>query len=163
MADMGSTPAKGAARLRLGVASALFLAWLGWLLYLAIGTGRVVVLSRPQFLVSPLWVIVHVEEADGRPRAEVTVREVAWSRQPRALAGTKIMIAGLSAHTDAHGWAGPGDYILPLTERQEGKKLTYRVTPLPLSPGFVPAQRDESRIYPVSDDTLAQLHALPRP
>lgn len=130
--------ANGAGKLRLGVAAALFIAWLGWLLYLAMVTRHAIVLSRPQFLVSPLWVIASVEEKDGRPAPEVVVREVAWSQKPSDLVGSKITIADVSSHTTALGWAGPGEYILPLSEAQDGKKA-YRITPLPASPGFTPA------------------------
>lgn len=126
----------GASKLRLGVAMVLFLAWLGWLLYLAIGTRDTVVLSRPQFLVSPLWVLARVDEKHGRPAAEVIVRDVVWSARNQDLAGKKIVVGDLPSFHAAVGWSGPGDYILPLSAAQAGKTVAYRVTPLPLSPGF---------------------------
>lgn len=134
----GAKGATGAGKLRLGVAATLFIAWLGWLLYLALGSRQVIVLSRPQFLVANLWIIADVVEKNGRPAAELTVRELVWSEKPRDLVGAAIVVADLPSHGPALGWSGPGRYILSLTEVREGKKPSYRVTPLPASPGFVP-------------------------
>src|SRR5262245_40293137 len=60
----------------LGVAAALFLLWIGWLVYLAATTTHPIVLSRPQLLVAELVVIADVREGSSGPLPEVTVREI---------------------------------------------------------------------------------------
>src|SRR5436309_107611 len=89
---------------RLVLAAALFLAWMGWLVYLVAsmksavppGAPAPIVLSRPQFLVSSLDVIATVAAINTDP-AEVTVREVAWPKgeEAKALVGQKIKVSRL--------------------------------------------------------------------
>lgn len=125
-----------ARKLRLAVAAVIFVAWIGYLFYLAMGARHTVVLSRPQFLVSPLWIQGAVTKEPGQPVAKVEVRKVFRPNDKTSLEGTTITVAGLP-DIEAIGWSGPGEYILPLTETREGKMTSYRVTPLPPSPGFV--------------------------
>ena len=52
---------------RVGVAAALFVGWLSFLLYLVIVTRDPIIVSRPQILVSNLCILAKIEERDGRP------------------------------------------------------------------------------------------------
>jgi hypothetical protein len=121
---------------RLAVSAGLFLAWIGFLLYLVVQTREPVILSRPQLNVSSLVVVAEVMEKDGRPLPTVSVKKVVWSRAEAdaKLAGTQITVETLADCHKDQGWEGPGMYILPLT-RHEGTTV-YEVTPLPLSPGY---------------------------
>src|SRR5262249_36216274 len=58
---------------------------------------------------------------------------------PDFKAGASIDVQGLSESGVAQGWAGTGEYIVPLTSRTEtGGATVHEVTPLPLSPGYAP-------------------------
>jgi hypothetical protein len=149
------------ATLRLALAAAVFTAWIGWLVYLVYsmkaslppGASRPIVLSRPQFLVSSLDVIVDLRQIHADP-ADVTVRRVIWpdTKEAQELVGKQIAVSHLpESRAD---WLGPGDYILAL--QRLGAK-GYQVVPLPRSPGF-PSGRP--RIYPATPDTLQQLQEI---
>jgi len=73
-----------ARHVRLAVTAVLFLAWIGYLVYLAAMTTRPVVLSRPQFLVAELYVIAELRTGltEAVPAEEATIREVVWSASP---------------------------------------------------------------------------------
>jgi len=142
------------------LAAGLFLAWIGWLAYLAITAARPVVLSRPQFLVSDLDVIAQVEETKTGANDEATVKEVYWPLQDRpVMRDQKIVVTNLGACT---GWQGPGRYILALHHGTEGNEV---VAP-GKSPGFPPASPEfgqtvaRPRIYPVTIETIRQLEAI---
>jgi len=107
----------------------LFFGWIGYLFFLvqirpqAPGGGPVV-LSRPQFLISELDVIAHVESLKG----PVIVKEVIFPRTPgrSRLVGQRIFVTNLyKCHRLPGGrkedegkvpddFKGPGDYILAL-------------------------------------------------
>src|SRR5262245_29830429 len=150
------------ARLRLllfGVSAAVFLAWVGWLGYLAATTRNPVVLSRPQLLASNVDVIGHVE-ALNKP---VEVKEVLWSQAPDAkqLEGKAVTVANLPACKE--GWKGPGDYLLPLVHTAQpdgGEKLEVAVPPA-RSPGIDPTL--PPRIYPDTPDVREQLRQFRNP
>jgi hypothetical protein len=137
----------------------LFLAWIGWLAYLAITATRPVVLSRPQFLVSNLDVTALIEESKAGSNREVAIEQVYWSHEGIAIPrGQKIVITNLET---CNGWQGPGLYILPLHHGPEGDQV---VAP-GKSPGFPPASPEfpsasRPRIYPVTPETLRQLESI---
>jgi hypothetical protein len=157
------------ARVRLVVCAALFVAWIGYLVYLAVTTTRPVILSRPQFLTADLYVIATVQGggAGDAPAAAATIRQVVWSRYRDDLQEKdKIPLANLPESGPEQGWAGPGEYILPLTRTGAGKRPTYQVTPIPRSPGYLPPAANPrtfevpARIYlatPVARRELADL------
>jgi hypothetical protein len=64
-----------AAKVRLIITAVLFLAWVGYLVFLAATTTRPVVLSRPQFLAADLYLVAELQDGstvpDPRFRAEV--------------------------------------------------------------------------------------------
>ncbi len=132
----------------------LFVAWIGWLAYLAITATRPIVLSRPQFLVSKLDVIAEVHANNGKPAPEVVVREVHWSAKDiEKLEGKIIKVVNLS---QCEGYTGPGLYILPLVNDKGDEYLVARI---PLSPGFNPFTSNP-RIYPKTPETLRQLNSI---
>jgi hypothetical protein len=142
------------------VAAALFVGWIAHLGNLALATRHTIALSRAQLLVSTVDVIADVESSPtepGRPRALVKVREVHWpASQREALVGKSIAVTNLAL---ASGWTGtPGPYILPLIH--DGP--SYRVAPIPPSPGFS-FESNTERIYPATPDTEAQLRAIGKP
>src|SRR5262249_13154934 len=135
-----------------------------WLVYLAMTQSRPIVLSRPQLLVSDLDVIARVDD----PAKKAVVEEVyAWHGKKAPLAeGDRIDVDNLDRcrrlphdnDVDADvqlDWKGPGRYILPLHKKANG---SYEVVAIPPSPGFSSLPRP--RIYPVTDETLAQLKAI---
>lgn len=153
--------------LRLVLASVLFAGWIGWLVYLAATKSRPIVLSRPQLLVSDLDVIAQVDN----PAKKVIVKEVyAWrdKEAPPAVNDTLDVVDLDKCHRVPHDgeadddvprdWQGPGLYILPL--RKVGGH--YEVVPIPPSPGF-PFFRGPRRIYPLTNETHADLKAIKEP
>jgi hypothetical protein len=138
---------------RLIVAAGLFVAWIGFLAFLAATTTQPIVLSRPQFLVSELDVIAQVEQGKDGPDPEVTVNEVRWpAKGAENLAGKKVMILNLK---QCDGWQGPGSYILPLRKDKDN----FVVASPPMSPGFEP-MKSRPRIYRETPETLRQLNAI---
>jgi hypothetical protein len=153
------------AKLRLLAAAVLFACWIGWLVYLAAATTGEPVLSRPQFLVSNLYVIAELKADGDHPAAEVVVHQVIWSANPkdRERKDGRLTIANLTDCGAGTGWAGPGDYILPLLKRTDpAKGDSYLVTPTPRSPGFRPDAQGRSalRIYPATRQALAQAEQI---
>src|SRR6516165_4608235 len=99
--------------IRLILASLLFILWTSWLIYLTVTATSPIILSRPQFLVSELQIIAPVERL-GSGTTELVVKEVPWPENTRALVEKKLAVENLA---QCAGFAGPGDYILPLTRQ----------------------------------------------
>lgn len=142
---------------RLALVAVLFVLWIGYLIYLALPTTTSrEVLSRAQFLVSNVDVIAQVKaEPNGAPDPKIVVEQVHWPKDAENLAGQTVTITNLSA--DAHGWHGPGRYILPLLKEDS----TYRVAPIPRSPGFEGSRL--ARIYSATEQNVRQLDSIPKP
>ena len=147
------------ATVRFAVSLALFLAWLGWLLHLALSTANPIVLYEPQFLVSSLDVIARVDSVNGN---EIVVQEVHWpTGDPDKLVGKKLRVTNLNQCKD--DWQGVETlYILPLAP--DGKDA-YHVVLLPRSPTFAGAAGKAGRphIYPVTPQTRMQLDKIQKP
>lgn len=128
---------------RLATSAVLFLVWIGFLAFLAARTRNQVILSRPQFFAASLVVRAEIEEAAGRPALSIRVSDVLWSADAgdQALQGANIRVDGIADCLAAHGWIGPGSYLIPLTKRKGDKGPEYEVTPLPVSPGYHPKWR----------------------
>jgi hypothetical protein len=126
-------------RARLAVSAALFLAWLGYLLYVVLASQRTIVLSRPQLLVAGLCILGDVsDDGSGKPAREVKVIDVFWSAPADLkLAGQNITVDNLP-DAAVQGYIGPGKYILPLN-RVAGAAAEFRISPIPSSPAYVPA------------------------
>ncbi len=149
------------ASIRFVLALVVFLAWLGWLLQLAVSTARPIVLCEPQFLVSSLDVVAQVGSVNGGDD-EVIVREVHYPPAERdKLVGKKIRVTNLDQCKE--DWQGADAlYILPLIT--DGKDA-YRVAPLPRSPGFggSGSRAARPRIYPLTPQTRMQLDLIQKP
>jgi hypothetical protein len=152
-------------RLRLAVAAALFVGWLGWLVYLAATGTDDVVLSRPQFLVANVHVVAEVG-GKKEPESEVVVREVFWAAgDKKPVDGKPITVENLKECLD-QGWAGPGPYILPLMTHTTAKGVTYSVAPTPRTPGYPYGKNAAAnrpgppRIYPATESRLRQLKQI---
>jgi hypothetical protein len=154
-------------RLRLAVAVALFVGWLGWLVYLAATGTDDVVLSRPQFLVADVHLVADVKGGK-TPDAEVTVETVYWAAPDKETPakGKKITLENLPECGADQGWAGPGRYILALAASRAGTKTVYRVAAIPRSPGYpygrsMPANRPgPPRIYLSTPSRVRQLEQI---
>jgi hypothetical protein len=149
--------------LRLVLAAALFAAWMGYLSYLVYalprppkGSDLPIVLSRPQILVSKIDVVGTINIKDGT----VKVAQVLYPRdatEPKKDDEVQVtnfdeVRPSLSEQTNL------GMCLLPLQTTDDGK--TYHVVPLPASPGF---HGDAPRIYPATEEILAQYHAIQKP
>ncbi|CAN5246377.1 hypothetical protein BH10PLA2_BH10PLA2_17780 [soil metagenome] len=153
--------AMNSAKIRFVLLFGVFLAWLGYLLNLAVTTAKPIVLFEPQFLVSSLDVIGNIPSVkDGA--TEIIVREVHWPTTEGArLKDQKLKVTNLSDCKD--DWRDADAlYILPLMP--DGKD-TYRIAPLPRSPGFVGAgtRAGRPRIYPVTPETRQRLDQIQKP
>jgi hypothetical protein len=151
---------------RLVVCLALFVGWLGYLGYLVAERpeGGMLVLSRPQFLVSDLDVVATVKKGSD----SVTVKEVLYpnDRSTRErLEGKEIQVTNLedcrppvARLAVAHDVRGDGEYLLPLQDPgPEGKQ--YRVAITPPSPGF---RHGTPRIYPATSEVIGQYRQIPK-
>jgi len=155
-----------AARWRVILAAGLFVAWLGYLTFLAIRTTHPVVqfdplevrktgpvvLSRPQLLVATLVVIadVQADPSTGQPLKEAEVAEVLWPAPGPVQPNQRLTVSNLA---DADGWRGPGRYLLPLVKENDH----YHMAATPPSPGF-----DVHRmfIYPDTPDVREQFKQI---
>ncbi len=120
---------------RLVVSALLFLAWLGFLLYMFFETGTII-LSRPQFLLAQVYVVAHVH-VGGRAEASngrATIVEVLWSSDDagRKLADQTIELPELLAFDRKNWHQGEVKFILPLQKTGAG---AYEIVPIPRDPG----------------------------
>ncbi len=140
-------------RARLAVSACLFLAWLGFLLWLVLQNRHMIVLSRPQLLAAPLCVVADISDKDGRASSQIQVQRVVWSEGPAP--GDKIEVKSLAGLGMKDGYDGPGRYILALTPlgSSEGR---YELVPVPSFP------MRELRIYPLTRETERQLEEIQR-
>jgi hypothetical protein len=161
--------------LALAATAVLFFGWLGWLGFEV--AHRPVVLARDPFLVADVNVIAYVQDL-AKP---VRVEKVAWAKDPAdaKLADQEISVTNLPRCRE--DWRGPGEYVLPLLDAGDGtyevadptgltdaeKRRRIEAHGLPTrSPGYVPDVDPQTRtvrpphIYPLTQDTLAQLHEI---
>lgn len=128
------------ARLRLIVAAALFLGWLGWLGYTTLAKNHGPVVSKAQAAAATNPVIAEVSAVGGKPQPEVKVIE-ALKKDTGPKAGDQVFVANLA---ELHGFDGPGTYLLLLAPEPNarpvpagGKELQpYLVVGQQGSPGY---------------------------
>jgi hypothetical protein len=148
-------------KIRLVLAAALFAGWLGYLLVLVVTLPASpnklpIVLSRPQILVSQVDVVGTLNAKDGT----VDVQEVLYPLDAKKPAkGDEIKVTNLDEVrpplTEQASW---GRCLLPLQTSDNG--MTYRVVHIPPSPGYT---RGDARIYPATDETLAEYREIHKP
>ncbi|HJZ58020.1 MAG TPA: hypothetical protein VKE74_23970 [Gemmataceae bacterium] len=151
-------------RVRLIVAVALFLGWIGWLAYAALSKSHGPVVSRAQATATTYAVLAEVPAgADGKPTARPRVVEVLAGDGPPA--DTQLFVANLP---EAKGFAGAGPYLLLLTPDPSVGRVALNGQDLPAysvvgqqrSPGYDLAGVGSPMIYPASDDVKAQAEKL---
>ena len=145
-------------RLKLLLALTLFLSWICYLGFLVIHTtrgidGKPVRLSRPQFLISQLDLIIKPQMQENTVLAQVT--EVLYSalndKTPKV--GDIVTINNLELpETQNKFW------LVPLRSADFGK--SFEIVPIPPSPGF---SGRTIKIYPAFDGVLLQYKKLPKP
>jgi len=88
---------------RLALSAVLFVAWIGYLAYLAATTTQPVVLSRPQFLSAELYVIAQIsaDAADAeQPGSHIAVKKVVWANKAEDAGLKTLQVAGLPSLKD---------------------------------------------------------------
>jgi hypothetical protein len=113
---------------RLVVSAILFLGWLGFLLYVVVDS-RTIILSKPQFLIAQLYVVVEVRETAGKADPEVVVDKVLWTSDPldQHLTHQKLQLPDISACAKEHGYQGPDKYLVPLVKSPAGSWMIAAV------------------------------------
>lgn len=146
-------------------ASALYLAWIGYLVSLVLAPNQPVargtrptVLSRPQFAVATDDVVVFLGDPHPREaRLDVPLR---WSGNDGA-AGNVIRILNLDECT---GWAGEGEYLLPLVSVGDTGKPEFKVPAIPRNPGLPnDPEATRPRIYRMSPAVQEQYDHMQHP
>jgi hypothetical protein len=140
-------------RVRLFVAAALFLGWIGWLGYAAAVKSRGPVVSRAQASVATHVVVADIRtQTGGKLPRRVAVREVlVWSGP----APTDLEVANLP---ETQGFEGDGDYLLLL--RSDPVTGGFAVVGQQRSPGYELAGVGKPLIYRWSDDVRGQVQKL---
>src|SRR5437899_5806627 len=111
------------AKLRLAVAAVLFLGWIGYLAYLVAVSRHPVILSRPPFLVSNLYVVAKLTgDADKHPDKTIRIQEIIWAADEKdePAKDADITVKLLDQVDAKQGWEGPDSYILPLMKLKDG-------------------------------------------
>jgi hypothetical protein len=143
---------------RFVLAVAAFVLWLGWLGYLVLTASQPVVLSRSQFLVTECTIVAELHQPFDAPTT-VTVKEVHGPCAPPRATSELPAVNSTIQITNLHqcgGWTESGDYILALVRNADG--FTYRVTPLPSTPGY--PGTNPPLIYPANAQTRSQMKSL---
>jgi hypothetical protein len=142
-------------------AGVVFGLWTAWLAYEAATTTNVIIVSRPQLLMASI--VVEADVPAGIGEREVIVKHIyRWENPPAWDKGAprKVIVSDLGG---ARGWRGPGAYVLALEAGSDPQKQTYRLVPVPSSPGFRPQPDSELAkppIYPATDSTRYQVRAI---
>ncbi|HSQ58000.1 MAG TPA: hypothetical protein VLM40_19910 [Gemmata sp.] len=138
-------------RWRLVLASAAFLAWMGYLGYAAITKSRAPTVSHIQAAAADAAVVA--ELTDG-PTAVVDVVETLWGDVPQG----RLEILNLATppgDAPPRGFAGPGKYLLLLKRHGD----VWAIVGPQRSPGD-PVDPSVVMIYPWSEDVRRQVESL---
>ncbi len=141
------------------VAAILFVAWLGFLLYLVIDSRRIV-LSTPQFLAAQAYLLVNItsgSRGDAYPHHTVSVDSVLWASTmgDADVPKGEIRILQLADCTAAHGYRGEGKYLVPVIKSVDG----WHLAPIPRFTNY-PGPQSPLRIYRWTPDVEAQAKDL---
>jgi hypothetical protein len=154
-----------------GVASAVFLVWIGWLGYLAVSQGQLglvgkqapPVLQRGQVLVSDVDVLAQVDALD-KPVTVKKVLRAPFKEGPRE--GDQLKLENLN-QCDKKDWSGPGEYVIPLSLQPGGGPPEYLVTKVKARElGLYDPSNNAPlvpHVYRATPETLAQLKQLTGP
>ncbi len=166
---------------RLVLTAALFVGWLGYLVYLVAtrpltATNAPLVLSRPQIMTSRIDIVAEVKD----PMREVVIEQILFPPPGQGEApikvGDKIEILDLDQcrplprrpnEKTPEDFTTPGRYLIPL--RASKRKIgAYEVEPIPTSPGFDAKRMDDLgvrpvRIYPATSEAIEQYLRIEKP
>jgi hypothetical protein len=129
-------------KLRLAVAAALFVGWLGWLGYTAANKYRGPVVSKSQAAAATLAVVAKVPAGDGPRVVELT--DVLHGPMPEG----PVTVSNIG---DSIGFDGPGEYLLLLAR---GRGDTFAVVGPLRTPGY--DQAGAPTVYPWTPAVCAQ-------
>lgn len=136
------------AKVRLALALAAFAGWLGYLGYAALTKSHEPRVSIAAIAAAKLQVIADVTAGpDGKPAAHV---------KGVVLGDNKDFEGDIVNLAPAHGFTGPGKYLLLL----EPFGKDYRLVLPPRSPGYERPLSDIPTIYPWLPDVQAQMAKL---
>ncbi|MCI0704176.1 MAG: hypothetical protein L0241_24220 [Planctomycetia bacterium] len=143
-------------RVRLFIAAALFIGWLGWLSFAALTKSREPTVSRAQAAIATVAVVAEVKaSANGLPEGVVIVKESLKRDGPAP--ESEIEVVNLPRSI---GFTKPGQYLLLLKPLTTDGKPIYAIVTQPRSPGSSPSDSDAPKIYPWSDDVQKQVAKL---
>lgn len=147
------------ARVKLVLAAAVFLAWLGWLAAAVATKGTVQPVSRAQLTAAEVLVVAEVRVAEsGQPTPAAKI--VKLLRGDAAVGEIEVVNLPSSATPLPVGETrtpAAGQYLLALVKVEPGK---YRVAGLPASPGYPATTPERPLIYPWAADVQGQLRKL---
>jgi hypothetical protein len=114
---------------RLAVSACLFVAWLVFLFVVWLRSSPII-LSKPQFLIAELYVVVEARDERGKADPEVIVEEVLWASDPadEHLVNKTLRLPDLSTCGEKHGYKGAGKYLVPLVK---SAGIPFRIAPVP--------------------------------
>lgn len=145
-------------RVRLAIAVAAFVAWIGWLAIAVFSNGKVPVVSRAQLTAATCLVVADIALDDQTlPKDSITVSAVVSG--DGAKAGDQITVHNLSKSIAAGRYATPlpGPHLIPLAKAADG---SWKVAGLPPSPGYQIMDPDRPLVYPWNEDVKKQMKAL---
>lgn len=145
-------------RMRLAIAVAAFVAWIGWLAIAVFSNGRVPVVSRAQLTAATCLVVADIVIDDqALPKDSITVASVISGTG--AAVNNQLTVDNLPKSIAAGRYATPlpGPHLIPLAKAADGK---WKVAGLPPSPGYQIVDPDRPLIYPWNDDVKKQLKTL---
>jgi len=128
-------------RARLVVSAILFLGWITYLFVLAVQTPAIIV-SRPQLLVSSLYVEAEIRDDRGHPNPQVKVVKILWPQDDanKKLIDQQIDVPELFSYGKSQGYEGARAYILPLSRLANPAFGEFIVTPIPRLPDIFPTK-----------------------
>jgi hypothetical protein len=145
-------------RVRLAIAVAAFVAWIGWLAIAVFSNGKVPVVSRAQLTAATCLVVADIALDDqALPKDSITVSAVISGGDTKV--GGQFTVGNLSKSIAAGRYATPmpGPHLIPLAKAADG---SWKVAGLPPSPGYQVVDPDRPLIYPWNDDVKKQMRAL---
>lgn len=142
-------------RVRLAIAVAAFVAWIGWLAVAVFSNGKVPVVSRAQLTAATCLVVADIALDDqALPKESIIVSAVISG--DGAKVDDQLTVGNLSKSIAAGRYATPlpGPHLVPLAKAADG---TWKVAGLPPSPGYQIVDPDRPLIYPWNDDVKKQM------
>lgn len=145
-------------RMRLAIAVAAFVAWIGWLAVAVFSNGKVPVVSRAQLTAATCLVVADLALDDqALPKGTITVAAVVSGEGAKV--DEQLTVGNLPKSIAAGRYATPlpGPHLIPLAKAADG---TWKIAGLPPSPGYSLADPDRPLVYPWNDEVKRQMRAL---